>query len=179
MSDITITEAMIEAARAAYWTEAHSGGGYGDKCYEAAIQAALSEAPKRKKTSYVGVPAIFELTMVCNVLIRAYDASIYHVGSSLLRPDWRDVDLVMIMDDEAFSREFPNAPLHSAAWEHDPKWLVLTVSLSKWLADKAGVPVDFKFQPRTFANERHSGPRNPIGRFVNHRPADEEEDDAR
>lgn len=139
----------------------------------------MSDEPKRKKTSYVGVPAIFELTMACNVLIRAYGASIYHVGSSLQRPDWRDVDLVMILDDADFAREFPNAPLHSAAWEHDPKWLVLTVSLSKWLAKKAGVPVDFKFQPRTFANERHTGPRNQIGRFINHHPTDEEEDDAR
>lgn len=130
----------------------------------------------RKKASYVGVPAIFELTMACNVLIRAYGASIYHVGSSLERADWRDVDLVMILDDEAFTKEFPNAPLHSAAWEHDPKWLVLTVSLSKWLSEKSGVPVDFKFQPRTFANERHSGPRNPIGRYINHRPPEEDEE---
>jgi len=135
-----------------------------------------AEQPKRRKTSYVGVPAVFELTMACNVLIKAYGASIYHVGSSLERPDWRDVDLVMILSDEAFTREFPNAPLHSAAWEHDPKWLVLTVSLSKWLAEKSGVPVDFKFQPRTFANERHSGPRNPIGRYINHRPAEEDEE---
>lgn len=179
MSEQPVTAAMVDAAKAAYWTEAHSGGGYGDKCYEAAIQAALSAAPKRIKTSYVGVPAIFELTMACNVLIRAYGSSIYHVGSSLQRPDWRDVDLVMILSDEAFEREFPNAPLHSAAWEHDPKWLVLTVSLSKWLSEKSGVPVDFKFQPRTFANERHSGHRNPIGRYINHRPADEEDDDAR
>jgi len=125
-----------------------------------------TEQPKRRKTSYVGVPAIFELQMACNVLVKAYDCSIYHVGSSLERPDWRDVDLVMILDDEQFEREFPNAPLSGASWELDPKWLVLTVSLSQWLAEKSGVPVDFKFQPRTFANEHHNGRRNPIGRYV-------------
>lgn len=118
----------------------------------------------RKKASYVGVPAIFELTLACHLLIRGFgNHTIYHVGSSLERPDWRDVDLVMIMPDEAFAAEFPGAPQHSAAWEHDAKWLVLTCALSKWLSDKAGVPVDFKFQPRTFANEKHTGPRNPIG----------------
>jgi hypothetical protein len=37
-----ITKEMIEAAKAAYWHEAHNGGGYSDKCYEAAISAALS-----------------------------------------------------------------------------------------------------------------------------------------
>ena len=46
---------------------------------------------------------------------------------------------------------------------------------AKWLSEKAGVPVDFKFQPRTFANERHNGPRNPIGRYINHRPPQEDE----
>lgn len=118
----------------------------------------------RKKCSYVGVPAIFELTLACHLLLRAFGGhTIYHVGSSLQRADWRDVDLVMIMPDEAFASEFPNARQHSAAWEHDPKWLVLTCALSKWLTEKSGVPVDFKFQPRTFANERHAGPRNPIG----------------
>ena len=123
--------------------------------------------PKRTKTSYVGVPAIFELSLACNLLIRAYGGcDIYHVGSSRERPDWRDVDLVMIMPDEVFEREFPGAPLHSAAWELTPKWLILTCAISKWLTEKAGVPVDFKFQPRTFANERHDKPRNPIGRFL-------------
>lgn len=124
-------------------------------------------APKRQKTSYVGVPAIFELSLACNLLTRAYgNHTIYHVGSSRERPDWRDVDLVMIMPDEAFAAEFPGAPLHSAAWELTPKWLILTCAISKWLTEKAGVPVDFKFMPRTFANERHAKPRNPIGRFL-------------
>jgi len=119
----------------------------------------------RKKASYVGVPAIFELTLACHLLIRGFGVVTRFTtwAAPLSAPDWRDVDLVMIMPDEAFAVEFPNAPQHSAAWEHDPKWLVLTCALSKWLSDKAGVPVDFKFQPRTFANERHKGPRNPIG----------------
>lgn len=130
-----------------------------------------TEKPPRRKASYVGVPAIFELQMACHVLVKAYGTSIYQVGSSLERPDWRDVDLVMILDDEQFERDFPNAPLHSAAWEMDPKWLVLTVSLSKWLSEKSGVLVDFKFQPRTFANDRHGGKRrNPIGRYINNQP---------
>ncbi|ARM12079.1 hypothetical protein Bra5_CH01842 [Rhizobium phaseoli Brasil 5] len=115
--------------------------------------------------------------MACHVLVKAYRASIYHVGSSLERPDWRDVDLAMILDDEAFQREFPNAPLHSAGWELDPKWLVLTVALSKWLSEKSGVLVDFKFQPRTFANERHAGPRNPIGRYIALKPSEEDSTD--
>ena len=130
------------------------------------------ETPPRK-ASYVGVPAIFELSLACHLLTRAFgNHTIYHVGSSRERPDWRDVDLVMIMPDEAFAAEFPGAPLHSAAWELAAKWLVLTCALSKWLTEKAGVPVDFKFQPRTFANERQAKARNPIGRLLSTDEAD-------
>lgn len=130
-------------------------------------EAANEAASERIKTSYVGAPAIFELSLACNLLTRAYgNHTIYHVGSSRERADWRDVDLVMIMPDEVFEAEFPGAPLHSAAWELTPKWLILTSALSKWLSEKSGVPVDFKFQPRSFANERHRKPRNPIGRFL-------------
>ncbi len=127
------------------------------------VEAAVERTPK---ASYVGVPAIFELSLACGHLTAAFGADCYHVGSSLERQDWRDVDVVMILDDDHFKREFPNSPLHSAAWELDAKWLVLTCAISKWLSEKAGLPVDFKFQPRTFANERHNGPRNSIGHFI-------------
>ncbi len=36
-----ITKEAIEAAKSAYWHEAHNGGGYSDKCYEAVLTAAL------------------------------------------------------------------------------------------------------------------------------------------
>ena len=39
-----VTDAMVSAAKSAYWHEVHNGGGYSDKCYEAAIRAALAAA---------------------------------------------------------------------------------------------------------------------------------------
>lgn len=126
----------------------------------------------RKKVSYVGVPAIFELNLACHLLVRGFGHTIYLVGSALDRPDWRDVDLVMIMSDEAFAAEFPCSGLNGGHWELDPKWLVMTCAISKWLAEKSGVLVDFKFQPRTWANERHKGRRSAMGHFV---PAQEED----
>lgn len=117
--------------------------------------AASRKPVSDSKSCYAGVPAIFELQLACHLLVRAYGHSVNHVGSSMERPDRRDVDLVMILPDEEFEREFPNAPLTSASWEMDPKWLLITVSISKWLSEKAGMLVDFKFQPMIYANERH------------------------
>ena len=51
--EIVITDAMVEAAKCAYWHEVHHGDGYGDGCYRAALRAGLAhpapEPSERKK----------------------------------------------------------------------------------------------------------------------------------
>jgi len=122
-----------------------------------------AKAPERKKACYVGVPTIFKLELACQQLFRAFGEVPYLVGSSLERPDWRDIDLVMILADEDFSTMFPGASIDQSTWEFDPKWLLMSVMISDWLTHQCGKPVDFKFQPRTAANKRHKGPRKAMG----------------
>ena len=119
-------------------------------------------AEPRKKASYVGAPAIFALELACRQINEALgkDYGCYLVGSATQRADWRDVDVVFIMDDDAWARLFPDAGRH---WEHDARWLLLTVSISGWLSKLTGLPVDFKIQPQTHANEMHHGPRHALG----------------
>lgn len=121
---------------------------------------------KRRKASYVGAPAVFILESACRQLNEAYAycdiAHVYLVGSALERADWRDVDLRMIMSDADFQREFPDAH-GDAAWEMDPKWSLLTASISGYLSKLTGLPIDFQFQPMTFANKHHRGRRNAMG----------------
>lgn len=131
-----------------------------------------------KKASYVGAPASFTLEVVCQQINAAYDyceyAHIYMVGSVLQRADWRDVDLRMIMSDGDFRREFPDA-YDNGAWEFDAKWILLTTSISGYLSKLTGLPVDFQFQPMTFANKHHRGPRNAMGmRMVSRHLSSEE-----
>ncbi len=125
----------------------------------------MSEEPEKpKKASYIGVPAVFKLELACKHLNDAYDGfGCYVVGSALVRPDWRDVDVVLILDDEAFKREFPAADIRQGAFELDTKWLIHTVALSEWLREQTGLPIDFKIQPQTWANERHKGRRDARG----------------
>lgn len=118
-------------------------------------------AKPRKKSNYIGAPACFALEQACQHLQKAFGHyGIYQVGSSLEREDWRDVDLRYILPDEEFAKLFPDADQH---WEQDPRWLLLTVSISAWLSKQTGLPIDFQFQPQTHANERHKGPRNAFG----------------
>lgn len=122
-----------------------------------------AEAPKRKKGIYVGAPACFELEMACQHLHEAFGGyGIYLVGSALERSDWRDIDVRMIMPDDEFDALFPNCR-ERGIWEFNPRWLIMTVSISEWLSKRTGLPVDFQFQPASHANERHKGPRNALG----------------
>ena len=120
-----------------------------------------------KKVSHIGAPAVFALELACRDICDAFDGyGCYVVGSSMERPDWRDVDVRFIMADEEFVKLFPGVSpmmLKNAAWEKDTRWLLLTVSISERLSKVTGLPIDFQFQPQTFANARHKGQRNAIG----------------
>lgn len=125
----------------------------------------MSDVPK--KACYVGSPAYHKLEIACQMLVDAFDPThgfggVYLVGSSLERPDWRDVDVRYILEDEAFFRLFPTA--HEMSWDHDPRWLLMTAWISDWLKAQTGLPmVDFQFQPQSHANEIHSKTRSALG----------------
>lgn len=119
-------------------------------------------AEHKIKACYVGAPAIFALEQACTTINDAFGNSFgcYLVGSVLERADWRDVDVRYVMEDGAFAKLFPDAGDH---WEHDARWLLLTVSISWWLSKATGLPVDFQIQPQTHANARHAKPRHALG----------------
>jgi hypothetical protein len=116
----------------------------------------------KHKANYIGAPAVFALEQACQVITDAFGHSYgcYLVGSALERPDWRDVDVRCILQDDQFATLFPSAGQH---WEHDDRWLLLTVAISAWLSKQTGLPIDFQFQPQTHANTVHKGQRSAIG----------------
>ena len=122
----------------------------------------MTTKPKAK-ASHVGAPAIFNLELACKHLNAAFADGFgcYLVGSALERPDWRDVDVRLILRDEAFAALFPDVV--GITWEFDPRWIVMTAGISAWLSQQTGLPVDFQFQPQTHANERHKGTRSALG----------------
>lgn len=75
-------------------------------------------------------------------------------NAMLERADRRDIDVRRILDDAAFAALLPQA---GQSWEHDTRWLLLTVSISAWSSKQTGLPVDFQFQPATHANAKHAG----------------------
>lgn len=128
----------------------------------------MSEQPAAK-ASYIGAPACFALEMACKQVRDAFPLclGIFIVGSALERSDFRDVDVRMIFTDSDFAALFPDvAGLDAPWWEFDARWTLLTVAISQWMRGQTGLPIDFQFQPQTWANERHDKPRNAHGLTV-------------
>lgn len=120
----------------------------------------MTDPAPRKIGTYVGAPACFLLELACRQLNEAFGGECYLVGSALDRPNWRDVDVRLIMDDDDFAALFPHV---EDRWEFDARWLLLTTALSAQLAKATGLPIDFQFQPRNHANKFHKGPRSALG----------------
>jgi len=70
-----------------------------------------SPPERRTKACYVGMPAASILDHVATLLWQAFPEAIglFIVGSSLQRPDWRDVDLRMMLPDQEFEKLFGDA----------------------------------------------------------------------
>lgn len=151
--------------------------------------------PKKemRRADFLPVPQKFNLAMACNLIGQCFGRNygVYHVGSSLERRDYRDVDIRVILDDAEFDRLFPClVPLDSCQHKtvHEPKgyvcsackptftvqvptpqldatWSLLCAAISLWLQRHSDLPVDFQIQRQTQANEEFKGRRNGIGLY--------------
>jgi hypothetical protein len=123
--------------------------------------------PRETRANWIGVPAFFNLNQACAVLNAAFGwGSTFLVGSSLERRDFRDVDVRTMLDDEVFDRLFPGGGNQNCAY-----WSLICSSISLYLAQHSGLPVDFQIQRRTEANRQYKGRRHAVGIFIG--PIDE------
>ena len=121
------------------------------------------------RTHWVPAAAYFNLNAACRVVNEALSSDGYgccfHVGSSLARAGYRDVDVRFIMKDDAFARLFgetERAPQVNALWS------VMCSGIACWLQRQTGLPVDFQIQQMTRANREYGGaehPRSALGRM--------------
>jgi hypothetical protein len=106
------------------------------------------------RTSYL-LQADFErLEEWCSNVRRIFKRPPYLVGSATQRVDFRDVDLRLILDDEAFD----------ADWSDVVKVRLMNRAISTWGQRETGLPIDFQIQRQSEANAQFpQGMRNPMG----------------
>lgn len=97
---------------------------------------------------------MFLLDVACKPLVEAFGSPPYLVGSVNERPDFRDVDVRLILPAEDYQRLVCTPEIRT----------MLAVAFSAYLQQVTGLPVDFGIQERDAANEVHGGKsRNPLG----------------
>ena len=90
-------------------------------------------------------------------IIRDYFGYVaYHVGSSLDRKDWRDVDVRLILPDDEFEEMFGRVKNVS-----NKKLAAITLAFSALGKEMTGLPIDFQIQPQSYANT-YPGPRSAL-----------------
>jgi len=92
------------------------------------------------------------------VIIRDYFGHVpYHVGSSLDRKDWRDVDVRLILPDDEFEERFGTVKNHA-----NKKLAAITLAFCALGKEMTGLPIDFQIQPESHANEVYPGTRSAL-----------------
>lgn len=147
----------------------HAGHTSSDKPYQDLPRVADRPAvgARRKRATYLSPPDLYRLDWACRPIFDAFGTPPYLVGSVFTRPDYRDVDIRLILPDEDVERLFgtegrygsPNAPTPHALQ------LLFHVAFSDLIAKAANLsaPIDFQIQSMTEANVPEHGHREPIG----------------
>ena len=109
----------------------------------------------KPRTDQLTTVQLHNLDVACQPIRQAFRAMPYLVGTAGVRGDrdYRDVDVRLILDDDEFAAACPTKE----------RWALLCLSISTYLAERTGLPVDFQIQQQTAANAVHDGPRNPVG----------------
>lgn len=102
---------------------------------------------EKYRVSYLTVSQTYDLNVACHAL-RDFGYGTYHVGSSLNRPDYRDVDLRCILTNSEFDEMFSKESTEIG----DRKLKFLNVAISEWIQARMGLPIDFQFQRMSDAN---------------------------
>jgi hypothetical protein len=111
----------------------------------------------KARTDLLTTTELYHLDRACELITKAFGGECpYLVGTAGLggAERYRDVDVRLMLDDAEFARACPTRE----------RWELLCVTISAYLRDRTGLPVDFQVQRVREANERYGNkPRNPLG----------------
>lgn len=101
----------------------------------------------------VGMPTTLFLDEFGYQVWSAFGHTCYHVGSSVFAKQWRDVDVRLILPDEAYEHMALGDPKRP---HENKKWVALTLAFSALGKEMTGLPIDFQIQQQSDANETYS-----------------------
>ncbi|MDE2096524.1 MAG: hypothetical protein KGL39_04700 [Patescibacteria group bacterium] len=113
------------------------------------------------RANYLTVTEFASLKLVAETVGDCFpdNYGVFHVGSSITRKDYRDVDVRLIMADEAFERLFGKTEAHPKNLDF---WMLTCWAISEWMQKRTGLPIDFQIQAIGSADNKDKGPRNGL-----------------
>ena len=105
-----------------------------------------------KKSSGIGMPASLYLQQFGDILLMAFGEVAYQVGSSLMGPTWRDVDVRVMLDPEDYKARGFGDPTNPFL---NDRWVAYTMAFSELGRKMTGLPIDFQIQERDTANKQY------------------------
>jgi hypothetical protein len=110
----------------------------------------------------VGMPANLLLHEFGSQVWHAFGTPPYHVGSSLMNKTWRDVDVRLMLSDEAYAAWGLGDPRYPHT---NGKWVALCLAFSALGQQMTILPIDFQIQQQSHANAEYDQqhPRSALG----------------
>jgi hypothetical protein len=124
---------------------------------EGSQQQPQERPPKESRGCYVGMPAYLHLQRFAEVVREAFPGGgVYLVGSTLYHEHWRDVDVRLMLPDDAFATII--GPLTSPRYVN-PRWNAMCLAFSALGRHMTGLLIDFQIDQQTAANVEFKGKR--------------------
>ena len=100
-------------------------------------------------------PALFKLRLFGDAVARLIGERPYLVGSVLTRPDHRDIDVRIMLDDATFERVFGGDGL----WVTNGSLTLANMALSAMAREMTGLEIDCQIQRKSDANAVYGSER--------------------
>lgn len=91
------------------------------------------------------------------LVLDAFGEVAYWVGSSMHGPNWRDVDIRVMLDDGRYAADGYGDPVNPHS---NPKWVATCKVWSAYGKAMTGLPIDFQIQQTTLANTEYAKPEH-------------------
>ena len=118
--------------------------------------------------SYLGALESLRLDAACLIVSEALGATCWLVGSATMGREYRDVDVRVILEDVQFEALFGACPPSLS-----PLRCLMGASISTYLREQTGLPVDFQIQKRSAVKEADwSKPRVAMGWMTTQKDSD-------
>lgn len=125
--------------------------------------SAVNVNEPRKKGCYLGAPEVFSLGLICAQISKSFgEHCCYLVGSVLERPNFRDVDIRLILPDAKYETVFGTTYAEGSLF-----WSLTCTAFSEYIEKRTGLNIDFQIQSSSKANGKQHGdkPREPLGLY--------------